>query len=83
MAYELRENSGSIFKNEKKETEQHPNATGTVLIAGVEYWVSAWTKRDKNGQPWQSLSFKPKEAKAAPKAAPQTTAGDYDDDIPY
>ena len=82
MAYELRENSGSLFKNDKKESDAHPNATGTVLIAGVEYWVSAWTKRDKNGQPWQALSFKPKDAKTA-KPSPQWKGADFNDDIPF
>ena len=64
MAYQQKENSGSLFKNDKREKETHPNATGTALIGGVEYWVSAWTKDGKNGK-WQSLSFKPKEERSA------------------
>lgn len=82
MAYELKDNSGSLFKNERKETDSHPNATGTALIGGVEYWVSAWTKKDKNGNPWQSLSFKLKEQKQAPKQAAKQKNVD-DDDIPF
>lgn len=61
MAYEQRDMQGSLFKNEKKESDKHPNAQGSCLIDGVEYWVSAWTKKDKNGNPWQSLAFKRKE----------------------
>lgn len=76
MAYEQKDNSGSLFKNDRKTTEQHPNATGSAKIAGIEYWVSAWTKKDKNGNPWQSLAFTLKEAQAAPKPK-------IDDDIPY
>ena len=80
MAYEQRDNSGSLFKNEKKETENHPNATGSAMIGGVEYWVSAWTKKDKNGKPWQSLSFKVKEERpAAPKRVEKPTGGGFDD----
>lgn len=60
MAFEMKENSGSLFKNDKKEKDTHPNAKGTALIGGVEYWVSAWTKKDKNGNNWQSLAFTPK-----------------------
>ena len=57
MAFEQKDNSGSLFKNDKKEKDSHPNAKGSAKIGGVEYWVSAWTKKDKNGNPWQSLSF--------------------------
>ena len=85
MAYEQKENSGSLFKNEKKETEKHPNATGSAFIGGVEYWVSAWTKRDKNDNPWQSLSFTPKDKTqgAKPAAKGKPPSDDFDSDIPF
>ena len=85
MAYEQKDNSGSLFKNEKKETENHPNATGSALIGGVEYWVSAWTKRDKNDKPWQSLSFKPKDAakSAGPTKSKPAWKEDFDSDVPF
>ena len=41
MAYEQKENSGAIFKNEKREKDTHPNMTGTALIGGVEYFIRA------------------------------------------
>lgn len=61
MAYEQKENSGSLFKNDKKTSDSQPNAKGEAKIGGVVYWVSAWTKKDKNGNPWQSLAFTPKD----------------------
>ena len=80
MAYEQKQNSGSLFKN-----ENHPNATGSALISGVEYWVSAWTKRDKNDKPWQSLSFKPKDAakSASPAKSKPAQNDDFDDSLPF
>lgn len=60
MAYEKKDMSGTLFKNDKREKDSHPNATGTAIINGVEYWVSAWTKDGQKGK-FQSLSFKPKE----------------------
>ena len=62
--FEQRENTGSLFKNDRREKDTHPNATGTALIGGVEYWVSAWTKEGKNGK-FQSLAFRKKEEKTA------------------
>lgn len=87
MAYEMRELSGSLFKNDKKEKDSHPNAKGSCLIDGVEYWVSAWTKKDKNGNPWQSLSFKRKDAQGQQEPAQQPpkagNISDMDSDIPF
>jgi hypothetical protein len=60
-SYEQKDNSGSLFKNNKREKDTHPNATGKAMIGGKMFYVSAWTKTDKNGSPWQSLSFKPVE----------------------
>ncbi len=79
MAYQIRELSGSLFKNEKKTEEKHPQMQGSCLIDGVEYWVSAWTKDAPLGR-WQSLAFKRKEAKPDAKPAP---ASDDDDSIPF
>jgi hypothetical protein len=79
MAYEQRDMSGTLFKNDKREKDTHPNATGTCMVAGVEYYVSAWTKDGKKGK-FQSLSFKRKDAQAAKPAAREP--GQDDDDAP-
>jgi hypothetical protein len=60
MAYELREGQGSLFKNDRKEKDTHPNARGEALIGGVVYEISAWTKEGRKGK-FQSLAFKVKQ----------------------
>ena len=60
MAYEQRDNSGTLFRNDKREKDSQPNATGTAMVDGVEYYVSAWTKEGRNGK-FQSLAFKRKD----------------------
>lgn len=60
MAYEQKDNSGSLFKNDRKEKETHPDYKGTVKIGGVEYWQSAWVK-EVNGKKYFSQSFTLKE----------------------
>ena len=81
MAYEIRELSGSLFKNEKKTEEKHPQMQGSCLIDGVEYYISAWTKEGSRGR-WQSLAFKRKDAKPDSKPAPASIE-QMDDDIPF
>lgn len=75
MAFETRDNSGSLFRNNRREKDSQPNATGKALIGGVMHYVDAWTKTDKNGDKWQSLSFKPVTAVPAPAAQPITARG--------
>ena len=86
MAYQHRDNSGSLFVNDRREKDTQPNATGSAVIGGVEYWVSAWTKTTDDGGRWQSLAFKPKEDKAAPtdqKVSSQNAPAGLNDDIPF
>ena len=82
MAFEQKDNSGAIFKNNKKQNENSPPLTGNALIGGVDYWVSAWSKTDKNGEKWISFSVK---AKNPSTAQTQTIkAVDLDEDsIPF
>ena len=85
MAFETRELSGQLFKNQRKTEEKHPNAQGECLIEGKAYYISAWTKKDKNGNPWQSLSFKRKDEVqgTAIKEAKEILKPDFNDDIPF
>jgi uncharacterized protein (DUF736 family) len=89
--YEQKDNSGAIFKNDKKETENHPDYKGSARVAGVDYWVSVWVNTSANGNKYMSTSYTPKEA-ANPVVAPQVTQAvapaemtieDMDDDIPF
>ena len=81
MAYEQRDNSGSLFKNDKKETDNHPDYNGSAMVGGQEVWMSAWLKTSSNGKKFMSFSFKPKDAaKPVAKSAP---ALELDDDMPF
>jgi hypothetical protein len=87
MAYEQKDMSGTLFKNDRREKDSHPHATGTALVDGVEYWVSAWTKGGSKGK-FQSLSFKRKEPRqqheSKPRyAEPANRQPELDDEIPF
>lgn len=78
-------NSGAIFQNPKKTSEKHPDRTGSLNVDGVDYWISGWIKKDKNGSPYMSLSVKPKEEVPRQSSAPTRKAKpSFDqDDVPF
>jgi len=87
-------NRGALFKNKRKETDNHPDYTGSVNVAGREHWLSAWIKKDKNDQVYMSLSVKPKDAqtgKAKVETSPKrggwgsgaSSTVEMDDEIPF
>jgi len=86
MAYD-NQNSGAIFRNEKKQTDSHPDYTGSINVNGVDMWVSGWLKTsEKTGKKFMSLSVKAKEEKAPQKPvkqAPKPVEFDIDSDCPF
>ena len=80
--YEQKDNSGSLFKNDRREKDTHPHATGSALIDGVEYWVSAWTKEGKSGK-FQSLAFRRKEEKTDTGVKRNPGKLEEDEDVPF
>lgn len=78
MAYELKDGQGSLFKNDRKTEERHPDYKGSFKINGTEYDLAAWVKEGKKGK-FFSLSVKEKQERESPPGNPS-----YDgSDIPF
>lgn len=88
MAYEMRPNQGSLFRNKEMRTDKKdPNLTGKIMLPdGSTHWVSGWTKTTPAGERWISLNIGNPVfqsggsgyAQAAPVARVE-----LDDDIPF
>jgi uncharacterized protein (DUF736 family) len=72
-------NRGALFRNDKKESERHPDYRGSINVNGEEFWISAWLKESKSGTKYMSLSVTPKDEQ---RAAP-VVADIADDDVPF
>lgn len=97
--YVQKNNSGSLFKNDRKENDLQPSMKGSAKVNGQEFWVSAWTNTSQKGDKYISFRLEPKEeipvntdpqaqyrrAPAQPAAAPAQAApvAPQDDEIPF
>jgi hypothetical protein len=52
-------NRGTLFKNNRKEKESHPDYNGKINVNGENYDLSAWVKESKNGLKFFSISVRP------------------------
>ena len=61
MAFEHKENTGSLFKNDKDGNDKRPDFTGTAKIDGVVYKVASWVNNSPDDRIRISLKFDKKE----------------------
>jgi hypothetical protein len=61
--YQHKENTGTMFRNDKREKDSEPEYKGSANIDGRDYWVSSWINETKAGVKYMKFSFTPMEKK--------------------
>lgn len=79
MSYEQKDNTFTLFKNDKGENPKRPDYTGKALVNGVEVRLSAWIREGKSGK-FMSGTIEPPREQAKPKPAP---VAEPDDELPW
>lgn len=82
MAFEPRDNSCALFKNDKKGNEKAPDYTGNGMVNGAIVKISAWVKDGKKGK-FLSLSFQNPSASQLKPSVPTSFVADDDDNLPF
>ena len=65
-------NRASLWKNDRKTEDKHPDYKGSVNVEGVEYWMSGWINTagpnsKRAGEKYISLRLEMKEGQQAIK----------------
>lgn len=60
MVYEPKDNAFSLFRNERKEKDSHPDYRGDGMINGELIEVAAWLRKARDGRTFMSCTVKPK-----------------------
>lgn len=83
MAYEPKEGSGALFKNDKGDNPARPDYRGDIMLGGKLYEVSGWIKPlpSDSSKKFMSLSGKPKEQRQD-KQPPRQQVGKWEDEAP-
>ena len=70
--YEMKDNTFSLFRNQKKEKDTQPDYQGDIMVDGKKLRLSAWLQESKSGtkyikgqiqEPWDGKGSKKKEDK--------------------
>jgi hypothetical protein len=83
MAYEMKDDTGSLFREKDKKSDKSPDYTGKVKINGKELRLAGWIKQTKGGDTYLSLAVSEPRTNGGGGGGGGYNAGPSNDDIPF
>ena len=86
MAYEVKEGRGSLWANENRSTDKHPNKTGSFKLNGKMYNIAVWEdQKSKDGsKTYDSVSVSEWKPKGDSDSVSTSTPASFDTDgVPF
>jgi uncharacterized protein (DUF736 family) len=77
--FEQKDGTGSLFKNEKKQSPKQPDYTGSAKIRGKDTQIAAWVKESKNGKKYFSFIF----SDPYVKGGQSSQSSDNEESVPF
>lgn len=74
MSFEQRDQSGVLFRNDRKANDRAPDYKGKCKVNGVDMEMAAWLKEGKNGK-FMSFAFSEPYEKPAQSGNDRTQSG--------
>lgn len=53
----IKDNSGALFKNNRREKPTHKDYEGTCMVDGKIYWMAAWIRESEKAGRYLSIAF--------------------------
>ena len=83
MAYELKNNTFSLFENDKKGNDKSPDWRGKALIGGKEMRIAVWKRKSASGIEYLSGSIEEPFKPATEPAKEEPAKELLDETIPF
>ncbi len=86
MAYEPKDNSLTLFVNDRKDKPNQPDYRGDGIVNGVPVKLSAWKKKGQSGTVFLSIAVQNKDVPAPGRQQPadnRSYAEELSDEIPF
>ena len=84
---EQKDNSGAIFKHDKKDNDKAPDYSGKIVVDGVEKRIALWLNTSKDGtKKYFSVKISESQQQSnapAEKPAPAKVVEDDNNDLPF